>query len=108
MADLTYWDGSSWRTAMNGDVLTNISVATSAWQDSSTYSSAGYTKRAAITVNGITSTDYADVTLLPGDFASANYANVCQTVANMIYIYAKATPDATLTIPVIVITKGLN
>ena len=76
-------------------------VATSAWASDAAYTD--YPYRAAVACAGVTAEAFADVVLSPEDAAGGNFAPVCMTYAGGLYLYAKAVPDATLTIPTIVV-----
>lgn len=81
--------------------FTNKSVATSAWASNTTYDD--YPYRAAVACSGVTADMFAEVVLAPTDAASGNIAPVCQTYAGGVYLYAKAVPDAAITIPTIIV-----
>lgn len=83
--------------------FTSKSVATSAWLSDSTYTDFPY--RAAVACTGVTAAMFAEVVLSPTDATSGNIAPVCQTYAGGVYIYAKAVPDAAITIPTIIIWR---
>ena len=83
--------------------FTGKTVATSAWAADSTY--ADYPYRAAVACAGVTAESFADVVLGPEDAAGGNFAPVCATYAGGLYLYAKAVPDAALTIPTIVVWR---
>ena len=78
----------------------NVSV--SSWSADSTYS--GYSYKAQITINGVTSSDYAEVVFDVANAISGNYAPVCTTGTNTVTIYSKV--STSITIPSIVVTKG--
>lgn len=83
--------------------FTNKTVATSAWVADSTYSD--YPYRAAVACAGVTAESFADVVLGPEDAAGGNFAPVCMAYAGGLYLYAKAVPDAALTIPTIIVWR---
>ena len=83
--------------------FTGKTVATSAWAADSTY--ADYPYRAAVACAGVTAESFADVVLGPEDAAGGNFAAVCMAYAGGVYLYAKAVPDAALTIPTIVVWR---
>ena len=83
--------------------FTSKSVATSAWASNSTYTDFPY--RAAVACTGVTAAMFAEVVLSPADATSGNFAPVCQTYAGGVYLYAKAVPDAAITIPTIVVWR---
>lgn len=62
-----------------------------------TYNDYGY--RGTITINGIKSNDIAEVTFDLNEATSGNYAPICQTTANTIYVYSKV--GDTIVIPLI-------
>lgn len=79
------------------------SVATSAWASDTTYDA--YPYRAAVACTGVTATMFAEVVLSPTDATGGIIAPVCQTYAGGVYIYAKAVPDAMITIPTIIVWR---
>ena len=83
--------------------FTNKSIATSAWSSNSTYTDFPY--RAAVACTGVTAAMFAEVVFSPADATSGNFAPVCDTYNGGIYIYAKAVPDATITIPTIIVWR---
>lgn len=83
--------------------FTSKSVATSAWTSNTTYDD--YPYRAAVACSGVTAAMFAEVVLSPADATSGNIAPVCQTYAGGVYIYAKAVPDAAITIPTIIVWR---
>lgn len=83
--------------------FTGKTVATSAWTSDAAY--ADYPYRAAVACAGVTAEAFADVVLSPEDAAGGNFAPVCATYAGGVYLYAKAVPDAALTIPTIIIWR---
>ena len=83
--------------------FTSKSVATSAWASNSTYTDFPY--RAAVACTDVTAAMFAEVVLSPADATSGNFAPVCQTYAGGVYLYAKAVPDADITIPTIIVWR---
>ena len=83
--------------------FTSKSVATSAWASNSTYTDFPY--RAAVACTGVTAAMFAEVVLSPADATSGNFAPVCDTYAGGVYLYAKAVPDAAITIPTIIVWR---
>ena len=83
--------------------FTSKSVATSAWSSNSTYTDFPY--RAAVACTGVTAAMFAEVVLSPADATSGNFASVCDTYAGGVYLYAKAVPDAAITIPTIIVWR---
>ena len=77
-------------------VLTNVSVATSAWTSSTTYSD--YPYQASITVSGCTSSHVPEVVFSPSDASSGIFAPVCSSSTNTVTIYATEKPSAAITI----------
>ena len=80
-------------------VLSNVSVAASAFTADATYTDFPYA--AAIACAGVTADMFAEVVLSPTDALGGNYAPVCLTGAGTVTIYAAAVPSAALTIPTI-------
>ena len=83
--------------------FTSKSVATSAWTSNTTYDD--YPYRAAVACSGVTAAMFAEVVLSPADATSGNFAPVCQTYSGGVYLYAKAVPDAAITIPTIIVWR---
>ena len=83
--------------------FTSKSVATSAWTSNTTYDD--YPYRAAVACSGVTAAMFAEVVLSPADATSGNFAPVCTTYNGGVYIYAKAVPDAAITIPTIIVWR---
>ena len=82
---------------------TNLTIATTAWSASSEKS--GYSFKANLTVSGIATADQAYLKFSDSDVAGMNFC-VGAIAANVIAIYAKTKPTATITIPLVRITKG--
>ena len=80
--------------------FTNKTVATSAWASDTTY--ADFPFRAAVPCTGVTESMFVQVVLAPEDATGGNFAPVCRSYTGGVYLYAKATPDAEITIPTIV------
>ena len=72
-------------------------VVASSWIVDATYSSYGY--RCDLTCSGITADSVVDVIFGLNEAISTNYAPVCQTLADIVTIYAKVSD--TITIPTI-------
>ena len=87
-------------------VLQNINVASSAWASDNTYS--GFPYRASISCSGVTSSYVADVIFSPTDAISCNFAPVCQTGTDVVYIYAMQIPTTTITIQTIEARKAVD
>ena len=81
----------------------NKIIATSAWVSDATY--ADYPYRASIALPPITAVSFVEIVFSPADATSGNFAPVCDTYAGGVYIYAKAVPDAAITIPTIVVWR---
>ena len=114
---LTVTGGSGIGASMSGSTLTitntrelvfsNISVNTSGWgsHSSAADNDAGYVVRKAIPLSGVTEADYsADVRFAAAEQYSGNYSPGSDTYNGGVYIYAKAAPSASFTIPVIICT----
>ena len=83
--------------------FTNKSVATSAWASDATY--ADYPYRASVALPTITALSFVEIVFSPADATSGNFAPVCDTYAGGVYLYAKAVPDADITIPTIIVWR---
>ena len=81
----------------------NQTIATSAWASDATY--ADYPYRASVALPTITALSFVEIVFSPADATSGNFAPVCQTYAGGVYLYAKAVPDAAITIPTIVVWR---
>ncbi len=79
------------------------SIATSAWASDATY--ADYPYRASFALPSITALSFVEIVFSPADATSGNFAPVCDTYAGGVYLYAKAVPDAAITIPTIIIWR---
>lgn len=80
------------------NVLTDVSVATSAWVSDNTY--ANYPYRAAISVPNVTATDIPFVAFSATDQESGNYVGA-DSATNIIYIYTNTIPSSAMTIPLV-------
>ena len=80
--------------------FTNKTVATSAWASDTTYTD--YPYRAAVPCTGVTESMFVQVVLAPEDATGGNFAPVCRSYTGGVYLYAKAAPEAEITIPTIV------
>ena len=89
----------------NSIVKSNVSVATSAWTSSTTYSD--YPYQASITVSGCTSNHVPEVVFSPTDASSGIFAPVCSSTTNAVIIYATEKPSAAITIPTIECRQSL-
>lgn len=81
----------------------NQTIATSAWASDTTY--ADYPYRASVALPTITALSFVEIVFSPADATSGNFAPVCDTYAGGVYIYAKAVPDAAITIPTIIVWR---
>lgn len=81
----------------------NKTIATSAWASDTTY--ADYPYRASVALPPITAVSFAEIVFSPVDATSGNFAPVCDTYNGGIYVYAKAVPDAAITIPTIIVWR---
>jgi len=78
----------------------SATVATSAWAASGI---TAYPYKADITISGITANDYALVSFASTEASSGNYDTGCDTAANTLTIYARATPSGSITITYMII-----
>ena len=83
----------------NSIVKSNVSVPTSAWTSSTTYSD--YPFRASVSISGVTTSYVPEVIFNMTDATGGNFAPVCETYNGGVYIYAKEKPTTTITIPTI-------
>lgn len=81
----------------------NQTIATSAWASDTTYTD--YPYRASVTLPIITALSFVEIVFSPTDAISGNFAPVCDTYAGGVYLYAKAVPDAAITIPTIIVWR---
>lgn len=88
-------------------IFTNTAVLTTAFVADSTYSSLGFAYRATVPLTGVTATMVPRVVFGLQDVIENNFAPVVASYAGGIYIYARAVPSGTTTIPTIEITRGL-
>ena len=86
-------------------VKSNVSVATSAWVPSNTYSD--YPYEASVTVTGCTSNHVPEVIFSVTDAVSGTFAPICVSGTNTVTIYATETPTADMTIPTIECRQSL-
>ena len=86
-------------------VKSNVSVATSAWVSSTTYSD--YPYQASITVSGCTSNHVPEVVFRPTDASSGIFAPVCSSTTNAVIIYATKKPSAAITVLTVECRKAL-
>ena len=83
--------------------FTNTTINTSSWTTDSTY--AGYTRRKTVALTGVTAAMVPDVVFAPAEVIGGNFAPVAVSYAGGIYLYAKAAPGASITIPTITLWK---
>lgn len=83
--------------------LTNISIASNKWTEDTTYIGYGYSYRASISVEGVTSEMVSEVTFGCTEALSGNYAPVCETYDGGIYIYSKV--NTAINIPSVLVVK---
>ena len=86
-------------------VVNNISVATSAWTSSATYTD--YPYEASVTVSGCTSNHVPEVIFSVTDAVSGTFAPICVSGTNKVTIYATEKPSAAITIPTIECRQSL-
>lgn len=84
-------------------VFTNITVSPTGFTTSSIYSDFGYRK--AINLSGVTSDMIPDVILNVTEATSGIFAPVSETFNGGIYLYTDSIPDASFTIPVIIVWR---
>lgn len=77
---------------------TNLSVSNTGWTASTTYTE--YTVQKTISIMGVTSNDYAEVTFNQNDM-DLSFSINNQTTTNGIIIYAKQVPERAFVIPTI-------
>ena len=78
----------------------SATVAVADWGNSGI---TAYPKKADITISGITANDYALVSFASTEASSGNYDTGCDTSANTLTIYARATPSGSITITYMII-----
>ncbi len=81
----------------------NQTIATSAWASDTTYTE--YPYRASVALPSITALSFVEIVFSPADATSGNFAPVCDTYTGGVYLYAKAVPDADITIPTIIVWR---
>lgn len=74
----------------------NVTVATSAWSNNSTYTA--YPYRASVAYAGVTADYFPDIVFNPNDADFGKLAPICETYAGGVYIYASEQPGATVNI----------
>ena len=85
--------------------FTDTNVTTSNWNSDATYTDYPYRKAVALT--GATTTMIPDVVLAPAEATGGNIAPVAVSYTGGIYLYAKAVPDASFSIPTITLWQGV-
>lgn len=86
-------------------VVNNVSVATSAWGSSTTYTD--YPYEASVTVSGCTSNHVPEVIFSVTDAVSGTFAPICVSGTNKVTIYATEQPTTNMIIPTIECRKSL-
>ena len=86
-------------------IFQNVSVAASAWANSSTY--AGYPFAAVISCAGVTANHVPEVTFGVTEATSGNFAPVALSGAGTVTIYAAERPGGSITLPVIKCEKAV-
>ena len=76
-------------------------ISASLWVADTTYPDYGY--KCELTLNGVVSTDIAEVTFGHTEAISGNYSPVCSTATDKVIIYSKV--NTGITIPTILINK---
>lgn len=79
--------------------LDNVKIAVNAWKlDDSPTKSPDYPYTAPATIPGMTENYIPDVVFGITDAISGNYAPVCKSAADSVYIYAKEIPETEITL----------
>ena len=86
-------------------IFQNVTVAASAWANSSTY--AGYPFAAVISCAGVTANHVPEVTFGVAEATGGNFAPVALSGAGTVTIYAAEKPGGTITLPVIKCEKAV-
>ena len=86
-------------------IFQNVTVAASAWANSSTY--AGYPFAAVISCAGVTANHVPEVTFGVTEATGGNFAPVALSVAGTVTIYAAEKPGGAITLPVIKCEKAV-
>ena len=86
-------------------IFQNVTVAASAWANSSTY--AGYPFAAVISCAGVTANHVPEVTFGVTEATGGNFAPVALSGAGTVTIYAAEKPGGTITLPVIKCEKAV-
>ena len=86
-------------------IFQNVTVAASAWANSSTY--AGYPFAAVISCAGVTANHVPEVTFGVTEATGGNFAPVALSGAGTVTIYAAEKPGGAITLPVIKCEKAV-
>ena len=86
-------------------IFQNVTVAASAWANSSTY--AGYPFAVVISCAGVTAEHVPEVTFGVAEATGGNFAPVALSGAGTVTIYAAEKPGGTITLPVIKCEKAV-
>ena len=86
-------------------IFQNVTVAASAWANSSTY--AGYPFAAVISCAGVTANHVPEVTFGVAEATGGNFAPVALSGAGTVTIYAAEKPGGAITLPVIKCEKAV-
>lgn len=84
--------------------FTGVTVAASKFVDDTTYED--FSKRAAVSLSGVTASMIPEVIFGLADATGDNFAPVAETYDGGVYIYAADVPKADVTIPTIICWKG--
>lgn len=95
---------------LQGSVVTafNLSIPTSAWAASGNVLEDEFLYRAAIPVQGVTTSYVPIVTLTAADALNGNFSPESECGTNVVYIRAKTIPAADVPIPSVVCLKANN
>lgn len=90
----------------NGNIIIfeNITLATTAWVEDSTYEEFGY--KVDIACEGVTDEFFSDVVFGVSEATSGNYAPISLTGDGIVTIYAVQQPENDIAIPTIICSKG--
>lgn len=77
----------------------NTIVAISDWNDNTEYSE--YPYKASIACEGVTENHSPEVVFSMNDATSGNFAPICDSAQNVVYIWAIKKPESEITIPII-------
>lgn len=100
----------SFQTGLGKAVLTYgpQTVQTTAWTEDQTLVAAGYGYRAPVPLEGMTGSHVPTVNFSASDASSGNLAPVADSYDGGVYIFAKAIPEAAVTIVSVEGLKGVN